>query len=95
MSSIFRRSVRLDPAVLRLPHGVLHLLNDIVEFDSRQALRNRSLGDGHRHRRGHASQVVDLRQQRRAGLAHGDPAGHGTRRRGELVVGEAVLALVG
>ena len=29
------RHKRLNPAILRLPHGVLHLLNDVAELDSR------------------------------------------------------------
>src|ERR1035438_4640891 len=39
----------LNPAVLRLPHRVLHLLYDVAEFDSGQALRVCGLRDGHRH----------------------------------------------
>lgn len=39
----------LDPAILRLPHRALHLLNDVAEFDSGQALRIGGLGDGHRY----------------------------------------------
>jgi len=54
-------SRRLDPAIFRLPHRVLHLLNDVIEFDSGQAFGDRSLGDGHRHRRRNAAQVVNVR----------------------------------
>ncbi len=48
----------------------------------------RGLGHGHRYRRRHAAQVVNMRQKRRAGLAHSHQAGHGTRRRGEHTVAD-------
>ena len=40
------RSGSLDPPILRLPHRVLHLLNDVGEFHSGQTFRVRGLGNG-------------------------------------------------
>ena len=33
-----------DLTILRLPHRVLHLLNDVAEFDAGQAFRHRGFG---------------------------------------------------
>ena len=42
------RSHRLNLMILRLPHGVRHLLLDVAEFHARQTFLDR--GFGHRHR---------------------------------------------
>src|SRR5579872_2831846 len=72
-------SSRPDAAILRLPHRVLHLLSDVVEFDPRQPLCIRSLSDGAPHGRRHAAQVVNVRKQRCAPLAQRHQAGDGAR----------------
>ncbi len=41
---------RQNLPILGLPHGILHLLNDIPQPDSGQPLRGRALCDGHGHR---------------------------------------------
>src|SRR5574340_311880 len=80
----------LDGAILRLPHRVLHLLNNVAELDSGEAFRVRRLGDGHRYGHRHAAQVVNMRQQRRPELAHSHQARHATRRRREHAVTDPI-----
>ena len=63
-----------DAAIGGLPHGVCHLLDDVVQVSVGQTFCQCGLSHRYGYRRCHAAKVVNMGQQRCAWLTYRDQA---------------------
>jgi hypothetical protein len=72
-------SRRLYPAIFRLPHRILHLLDDVHQSDASQTFVYRRFGYGNRDGNRHTAKILHMGKESRTRQTHRHQAGERVR----------------